>query len=142
MNPQNIINNFPKEIQTLIDDIEFLPDSVVNFEHNWVGSTDYIDSIPVLQQSIMIGIDQYNREFITFKISKKHSLESNSTSTTNITLFKRYTDNPNKFVFGGAQSSLLFPDAVLQSENLEILSTLIKGEEYHNEYGYFYIENN
>ena len=83
--------NFNKTIIDLFGGIEkFYLFPILKWKEEFLGGTGYIDNIypSNLSSSIMIGIDCYNRPFITLRTKIKNS---NVKSVT--VLFQRYSDN-------------------------------------------------
>tara|TARA_Y100000991_G_C21934568_1_gene332370 strand:+ start:149 stop:727 length:579 start_codon:yes stop_codon:yes gene_type:complete len=91
-----ISKNFDKYIISMLGGMENMINfPILKWNDKFIGSTDYIDNIMPqdLSSKIMIGIDNYNRAFI--------SLRTNKNGKRNVdTLFQRYTNEKNTWTNG------------------------------------------
>jgi hypothetical protein len=109
---------------------------ILNFKHSFIGGSSYIDHINVkdMKQPIMIGVDRYNRPYITIKYqyfpndnkvrySSSGMLVDLYKSITNnmgyITLFQRYTDNKDNWVKCNYYGPLLNGSGCILLENMD-----------------------
>ena len=89
--------SFPSSIIKVMGGFQkFLSFPALEWKNEFIGFTDYIDRISPCDVSdpIMIGIDCYRRSFITLKLYKDNQQEFV------ITLFQRYTNDPNTWTHG------------------------------------------
>ena len=91
-----ISKNFDNHIVSMFGGIQnMVKFPILEWDDKFMGSTDYIDNIipQDLSSKIMMGIDNYNRPFI--------SLRTNKNGNKNVdTLFQRYTNEKNTWTYG------------------------------------------
>ena len=89
----------PVHIFDLIKDYNFGKIKFLNFKENFIN-IDYIDSVSIddVDSSIMYSKDNFERPFLTFLLDVKD--EFNNQFNVVHTLFQRYSDNKNLWVFG------------------------------------------
>tara|TARA_B100000524_G_scaffold348076_1_gene251527 strand:- start:435 stop:1070 length:636 start_codon:yes stop_codon:yes gene_type:complete len=102
-----IINRFPPVIFDLMNGIKtliFTP--ILPFKDHFIG-IDYIDGITVNDVSypIMLGVDKYNRPFITIRTKCPDKCENSHWFTSVITIFQRFTNNKSIWTHGTMYSS-------------------------------------
>lgn len=92
-------SRLPVHIFDLIKDYNFGKIKFLNFKENFIN-IDYIDSVSIddVDSSIMYSKDNFERPFLTFLLDVKD--EFNNQFNVVHTLFQRYSDNKNLWVFG------------------------------------------
>ena len=144
-NSKEYEEQMPNILYDLIKD--HLPNiPILEWDHKFLGGTDYIDRIRTndMSNSIMCGIDCYRRFFISFRIETTY-LDTKQKENTVQTIFQRYT-NVSRPVMVASNSSLLLIPTTLFSYNHEkkclkwsderyfdIISSLLKNGEYKDE---------
>ena len=104
---QYVLCNFPDIIIDIMNGIStfvFLP--ILKYQDHFEGSTGYIDQIKAsdVPYPIMIGMTNYMRPFITFKLQ---DTVRGFTDTFVETLFQRYTNDKYAWTFGTFYQSVL-----------------------------------
>ena len=106
-----VIERFPSFIIETMNGISTLIFSpILLFLNEFEGNTGYLDRIKAnrIQYPIMIGVDCYNRSFITFKLKQK----INNVETIHVeVLFQRYSPSPTMWTWGSDK------DCILQNYN-------------------------
>ena len=92
---------FPKFIQDLFPNIYDIP--IIKFQEHFIGWTQYLDGVELcdVKAPLMIGIDGFNRPFITFRLETDVIIPMFGTLGTFVnTLFQRYQNSNDSWVFG------------------------------------------
>lgn len=97
-----IINKyFPQEIQDMFPNIYEIP--IIKFKEHFIGWTQYMDGVELcdVNAPIMIGVDNLNRPFITFRLETDVIVPFFGNLGTFVnTLFQRYNNSNKSWVFG------------------------------------------
>lgn len=94
----------------------------------FVGSTDYIDRLPVdaVSAPVMKSCDQYRRPYVTFRLSVHEGKEAKYDDV--IVLFQRYTDSETPLCFAGSCIRGRLPSLILNSETKQLWRDLLNGK--------------
>lgn len=105
----------PKKIYKLIENYDFQKIRYLNFKEEFIGM-DYVDRIRVndMNSSIMYTIDHFDRHCLVFLINIKNNKENFDVVHT---LFQRYSDYKNKWVFGTCYPAYNIYNQALPSED-------------------------
>ena len=141
-NSKEYEEQMPNMLYDLIKD--HLPDiPILEWDHKFVGGTDYIDSIREddMSNTIMCGIDCYKRFFISFRIETTF-LDTKQKKKTVQTIFQRYTDQSRPVMVASNSSVLLIPTSLFSYNHekecldwgdvryFDIISSLLENGEY------------
>ena len=117
-----IYKEYKEQMPNMLYDLikDHLPDiPILEWDHKFVGGTDYIDSIREddMSNSIMCGIDCYRRFFISFRIETTF-LDTKQKKKTVQTIFQRYTDQ-SRIVMVSSNNDSLQENNVNSDQNLK-----------------------
>jgi len=107
--------SLPKHVFNLIENYNFSKIKYLDFDPEFI-SLDYVDRISIddVDNPIMFSIDQYQRPCLTFLLNLKN--EKNNFNIVH-TLFQRYTDCIDNWVFGSYYSNFKIHDQVSPTKN-------------------------
>ena len=113
---------------------------ILTYKRHFLGRTAYIDKIKPddVKFPIMIGVDNYDRKFITFKLNYKanedvFNIKKDEETQIVTTLFQRFTNDRLKWVFGSYYNRdcmyRLHQQVLPTEEDLSSYEKVINGED-------------
>ena len=101
---------------------------ILDWNNKYMNSVDYIDNIKVedMMYSVMKGEDENGRIFISFKLTVENE---NKKEKKVITLFQRYQDCNNTWVFGSPYR-FYFHNSLLDYNIIKIYNIILKNNKY------------
>ncbi len=128
-----IYETLPSFIFDMISLDQWIESEKIDFDQKWIGSTGYIDRFKYndVNKTLGYGKDTWGRSFLTVKML---STDLNTGHNRNgiVCIFQRYSDDKNKYTYGGGDrfiDPLFYSGGIFSQECLNRLKRLFSTKE-------------